>query len=315
MTTNVDRVMRMIRLFDVSRRAGLSVPTDFRYEHFFEFLLLSPSYRLAIKYRNGRIKSAREQLPPDFDEVLKTFDAFGDVVQTGFEQWWADKAQFQFGIVSNPRGSLLMKLDVQEEAGLSQLKASKAALKKYLDNDRPSQGNRAMVVLALPIYANRVVMTREFDRLLNESGIPLKEPKEIFPFRIIDNKIRSELMDNAYRVTLYRAANPEKKLLEIGMETGVSPAMFNENTKDWDYEKRRDLENMTSRLIRKAYRLAENAARGRFPSLDSLPTAPGRTKFDYEALHKAHEIHRKFLEGAIEGKPKRTKSGDIKKGP
>jgi hypothetical protein len=305
----------MIRVFDISRRAGLVVPTDFRYEHFFDYLLLSPSYRLAGRYRNGRIKPGREQLPPDFDEVLKTYDAFGDVVQIGFEQWWAEKAQFQFGIASNPRGSLLMKLDVKETASPSVLKNLKAALKHYLDVDRPGQGNRAMVVLALPIFANRIVMTHEFDRLLNESGIPLKDPKEIYPYRLIDNKIRSDLMDNAYRVTLYRAAHPEKKLLEIGMETGVSPATFNENTKDWDFEKRRDLENMTSRLIRKAYRLAENAARGRFPSLDSLPAAPGRTKFDYEALHKAYEIHRKFLEGAIEGKPKRTKSADIKKGP
>ena len=81
---------------------------------------------------------------------------------------------------------------------------------------------------------------------------------------------------------------------------------------DFCTRKQLDLENMTSRLIRKAYRLAENAARGRFPSLDPLLAAPSRPKFDYEALHKAHEKHRKWLDGAIEGKPRRNKSGDLK---
>jgi len=99
---------------------------------------------------------------------------------------------------------------------------------------------------------------------------------------LLDNKIRADMLDNAYRVTLYRAANPDKKLLEIGIEAGVSPATFNANTKEWDLERQRDLESMTSRLLRKAYRLSENAARGKFPSLD--PVFGGNTTFDWKVL-------------------------------
>ena len=281
-----DRFRKEWKLHQISEKAGLHVPADFRYNCFFDFLKISQSYWLADRYRKGLTKRRQNIFPPDFDRILKTYDAFGDVTTISLEQWWTERAQFQFGIMAKPRGALLMKLGPKKTAGAADLNELKAKLKNYLEVDRPQQNDRAIVVLALPIYANRVVMTYEFDRLLNESAMPLKDPKEIYPFRLIANKIRESMLDMAYRVTLHRAADPKKKLSEVGIEARVSPALYNERTKKLDYDRKRELESMTSRLLRKAYVLSENAARGEFPLLSPVPAAS--TRFDWETLSQQY---------------------------
>ena len=265
-------------LYGLGRKLGYDVPYDEHYQYFYDYLRLSQSYRLADRYRKGIVKAKDQKYPKDFKTVLETYDAFGDVTKISIEKWWAEKALPQFGIRTKPKGSLLMTLNAKELATDAKLMKAASNLKSYLDNDRPAQNDRAIIVFALPVYANRVVMTYEFDRLLNESGIPLRDPKEIYPYRLLNNKIRGSLLDTAYRVTVHRAAHPNKKLYEIGIDTNVSPA-----TND----SKRDLENMTSRLLRKAYRLSENAARGIFPSLD--PIQGEKTTFDWDILDQQYQ--------------------------
>ena len=54
-----------------------------------EFLRISPSYELARKDRNeGLSAEDRLSLPSDYQEVLKTYDEFGDVRKIPFETWW-----------------------------------------------------------------------------------------------------------------------------------------------------------------------------------------------------------------------------------
>lgn len=265
-------------LYELGHKLGYDVPYDEHYQYFYDYLRLSQSYRLADRYRKGIANSKDEKYPKDFKTVLETYDAFGDVTKISIGKWWAERALPLFGVRAKPKGSLLMTLNAKEAATETKLKKTADNLKCYLDNDRPAQNDRAIIVFALPVYANRVVMTYEFDRLLNKSGIPLRDPKEIYPYRLLNNKIRGSLLDTAYRVTVHRAAHPKKKLREIGIETNVSPAKNNSN---------RDLENMTSRLLRKAYRLSENAARGIFPSLE--PIQGETTRFDWDVLAQQYQ--------------------------
>ena len=284
---DLDRLYRMIDLFNISREHGLDVPSDFRYEYFFDFLRLSQSYWLAHQFKNGLIEAKKVKFLKDFDQVLKTYEAFGDVTQTNFKQWWIEKAQYQFGIITDPRGTLLLKLDVKEPASKDKIKEATVKLKQYLDEERPAQGNRAMVVIALPIHYNRVVMKYEFDRLLNESKLPLVEPREIYPYHLLNNKVRTDMMDAAYRTTLYRAEHKDKKLFDIGMEMDISAPL---NIEEYNYEDRkRGVESMTSRLLRKAHRLAENAARGVFPSIEQNPNS--KTTFDWDILQDQYSAY------------------------
>ena len=273
--------------FDRSREHGLKVPVDFRYEYFFDFLRLSQSYWLAHQYKNGLIEPKKVKFPKDFDQVLKTYEAFGDVTKSDFPKWWIENAQYQFGIKSDPRGSLLLKLGVKEPGSNDKIEEATVKLKQYLDEERPTQGNRAMVVIALPIYSNRVVMKYEFDRLLNESQLPLVEPREIYPYHLLNNKVRTDMMDAAYRTTLYRAEHKDKKLFDIGMEMDISAPL---NIEEYNYEDRkRGVESMTSRLLRKAHRLAENAARGVFPSIEQNPNS--KTTFDWDILQDQYSAY------------------------
>ena len=281
-----DRFWNERRLHRISEKAKLVLAQDWRYNLFFDYLKISQSYWLADRYRKGLIKRRRNIFPPDFDKILKTYDAFGDVTTIDLFQWWKERAQFKFSIIRRPRGALLMKLEAKETANASDLNVVKAKLKRYLEDDRPNENDRAVIVVVVPIYGQRGGSQYLFDRLLVESGVQLKEPREIYKYSLVPNKIRESMLDMAYRVTLLRAADPDKKLLNIGMEARVSPALYNERTKEWDYEKRRELESLTSRLLRKAYILSENAARGEFPSLS--PIAAANSRFDWETLSQQY---------------------------
>jgi hypothetical protein len=54
-----------------------------------EYLRLSPTYELARKYRTGKLTAKEKKLlPSDFDQVLKTYDEYGDVSTVKFADWW-----------------------------------------------------------------------------------------------------------------------------------------------------------------------------------------------------------------------------------
>lgn len=100
--------------------------------------------------------------------------------------------------------------------------------------------------------------------------------------------MREQTLKVALRVLRARAALPNERLFVIGNKTNVSPANatsnFSQRARGEDSDKRKQMEILTSRHLHRAYLLAENAARGRFPTLDPLSDAPNRPQFDYKQL-------------------------------
>ena len=78
---------------------GVVLPVNFlktnklrlkRLEQWFLMLRISPTYEMANKYRkNGLLTlEQKEQLPMYFDNVLKTYEIWGDVWACDFKTWY-----------------------------------------------------------------------------------------------------------------------------------------------------------------------------------------------------------------------------------
>lgn len=66
----------------------MRVPT-FEHDIFFHFLLSSPSYALAHKYRNKKNFKGVD-LPADFKKVQEAYKLVGDIYNSTFEDWWQE---------------------------------------------------------------------------------------------------------------------------------------------------------------------------------------------------------------------------------
>lgn len=184
---------------------------------------------------------------------------------------------------------VLLNIGQGVTAGLSSVARLTQELDQYLAKDRPIQGMPGVLVVALPATTDRRKLLRDLDKMLAATVPP--EPREARPHAMAleQAKIREFTLKMALRVLRARASYPSEKLYETGNRTKVSPALWTDPArarKDGQDDKRRTMEIMTSRHLWRAYVLAENAARGRFPSLEPLKEDPNRPEFDYAVLLK-----------------------------
>lgn len=272
------------------KRHELSVTSDWRYPRFLDFLQISPSYRLAHLVATGAVKRSDQSLPADFQQVERTYAAFGDVTHTYFWDWWLRTAQYQFGVSLKPEARVLLKLDIRQQPTETDIRQAETELADHLFIDRPAQGNQATIVVALPVHNDRKTMLKAFERLLDETYGLLGQQEGIAPFSIQRNKMREHTLRMALRVLRARAALPKERLFIIGHRANVSPANVTGEQRSRvngeDKDKRKQMEIMTIRHLNRAYVLAENAARGLFPSLAPLADDPHRPAFDYLLLKR-----------------------------
>ncbi len=282
-------------------RYEAQIGADWRYPGMFDFLEVSPSYRLAHLLATGEVRRGSIQLPADFDAVEKTYRAFGDVSQTYFWAWWISIAQYQFGVAIPPEPRGLLKLIGGQQPSEQAIGAAKDALLDYLSVDRPAQGQPATMVVALPVLGDRAALFRSLETMLNAAYGSARQPVGVAPFTIIRNKIRKSTVTMARQVLRARAARPKARLFVIGNLTNVSRAHWTneEQPRREQGDKRRIMEIMVSRHLHRAYLLAEHAARGQFPSLDPLPDDLHRPNFDFNELKQVYRRHIRWMNAEL----------------
>ena len=296
------------------KKYELSVVADWRYRQFFDFLQLSPSYRLAHLIAASKIDRAARPRSADFAAVEATYAAFGDVSRTSFWDWWVSKAQYQFGVSAAPRAKSLLRVDLRQAVTSEMINATHEQLDEFVLVDRPAQGNLATLVLAIPLQNDRKALIKDVAKLIDEAYGKEREQSGIAPYHMIRNKVREQTLIKARQVVWGRAARPNAKLYVIGNITNVSPANWSDPKLKRDKvegNKRENMEILTSRHLHRAYLLAENAARGKFPSLEPLPPDDARPKFNFVRIQRQLKSYMKYLQGEIEllkdRKPKATK--------
>jgi len=290
--TNHERVARLIRLS--KEKYGLEVQADWRHRIFFDFLQISPSYRLAHQVATGGVVglTTGRAIPRDFLEVVKTYEAFGDVWQTDYWTWWVRRAQYQFGTRFVPKVHRLAVLQPGSEADQQTLGDAYECLDQYLSADRVVEGNPGSLVLAIPLHLDRKAILKEVLKQLDDALRAAAPDHTGGQFEFLRNKIRSKTLDDARKVAWARAASPNKPLYVIGNRVRIAPSYVTEEGLKLRGDNRRELMVIVvSRHLRRALVYSENAARGLFPCADEIEGIA----FDFEELKAALISHRIWM--------------------
>ena len=264
------------------------IDKNWRYKQFFNYLQISPSYRLAHLIAKGKIDRNTLSLPEDFELVEATYSDFGNVWRTIFWDWWVKTAQYQFNLSIPPAPTMLMSLNRGQNFNGTVIARTQRALENCLSIDRMAQGNPATAVLSIPIHSDRDSILKEVSSILDRLYKHASETKTFANYTLESNKIRKATTDHARDVVLAHAARPKDPLFVIGNLTKVSPTNVTDPRvkRSEVSDARRLMEIMTSRHIHRAHVLAENAARGKFPSLEPLAEYDKIPKFDFFKLQR-----------------------------
>jgi hypothetical protein len=211
---------------------------------------MSPSFQLAYKLRTqGLNKEEKSLLPSDFNRVLEIFDLCGNIFETDFDSWWED------------RGRDLLRSSNQYED---------------------------LIAYPVDLSKSANILIKEFTNFVSEVK-SLRKSKPTSPITILTNKTRLQALH--LRLVLVndkgRLEWKSGKKIEnwrLGVEVDIKSKWTTElktatkNTID-NLEARTSLGILVSKHLKEALYLAENAARGVFPSVEAIDT--GLT-FDFE---------------------------------
>jgi hypothetical protein len=238
-----------------------SLPTDWRYREFFFALKFSPSYDLASRISTGELRRTDQSLPADFAAVEATQRRFGDVRRVEFAPWWVRTASKHFATASAARHIALVRVAQHGRVTAQELGQLQRGLQ-----EQPTDAGPALII-SLPLRGHREEVLAEIGRLLD-----MEQEAWDDAFRFQDNAVRQHTVVQARRLLCARVVAPGHPLYVIGNRAGVSPINEHDESKPRHevLDQRRTVEILTSRHLRRAYNIAEQAARGRFPCLDAL---------------------------------------------
>ncbi len=270
-----------------------------------EFLRISPSYALAHEIRTKKIapskqaplilklyrdtdkpltKQAERDVIKDFDRVLSIYDEYGDIFQCSFDEWWASRGLAIYGSPYN-------KPIVKKIAGMSQGEEYEPlfgrALEHYFHKQRAVEGNPPALLLAVPLGQPKRQLLAYISKLIDAEAVPLpsKSQRAIKP--LAAKRLRSAPLFIMLRILMARAQHPDIPLWRIGIHAGVSQKYAQteitlNKKRLQDADAKIHLSILTSRYLLKAKCVAEQAARGQFPSSSKLILPI----FDLDAIFK-----------------------------
>lgn len=254
-----------IRRYKLSKRganffdAGLEVKPDWRYDLIQDYLHASPSYQIVLAANKNRYYK-RYPLPPDHKLVRKVVEDFGEILQEE-GRWWQATGMKLYGIAA-PRP------EVQVIASLNdQLKEVKVIRDNY-----------QALVIKVPTIVTQAEAFRQFKKIISNHGFASELPQSIKPkYTLLKSKLRQETLQNGL-IALNRYLKGYQ-LWEIGNDLSLVSAqcISVEDSKllpaNELYYRKNILSIAARRLIRQAALIAENAARGKFPTDRFFPEA------------------------------------------
>lgn len=258
-----------------------------------EFLRISPSYALAHEIRTKKIvpskqaalilklfrdaekpltKHADRDVLKDFERVLSTYDEYGDIFHCSFEEWWTNRGLAMYGSPHN-------KPIVKKIAGISKGETYEPlfgrALEHYFHKQRADEGNPPALLIAVPLGQPKRQLLAHISKLIDAEAVPLpvKSKRAIKP--LAAQRLRSAPLFIMLRILMARAQYPDIPLWRIGKYARVSQKYAQteitlNKKRLQDADAKIHLSILTSRYLLKAKCVAEQAARGQFPSSAKL---------------------------------------------
>jgi hypothetical protein len=252
------RLPRLMTLGADFDKSGLSVKPDPRYDLVCDYLKASPSYESVMR-KIAKQKSPYP-LPKDYKVVAQVVKDFGLIYKIREADWWDKVGKQLYGISAPlPNVKVLGMLD----------SGNQSVATKWSGIDS--------VVAELPLNLTLAQSMKQLRKQLVGFNFSAALPKQTAPkYQLSNSKLRIDTLQNGLSaLRMYKRGFP---LWKIGNDLRLIPAQsFIEKEADKigiDLADRKEILSIAaSRLIKTAALIAENAARGRFPSDKSFGEA------------------------------------------
>lgn len=260
------------------------------YQLMFEFLRISPSYELArIANTTGLTPAQQAKLPSDFDRVMQLYELLGDVQNILFRSWWLRKGLKAFGNpYSKPKVHKISLLSPERDIGVEDVRDE---LSYFLSDTRRDEGLAPSLLISVPLGGNRADVLRQIKALLEQQSsesfsVELDKPK----LRLMGQRLHATALFTGVRLLWFKSAKPKWENWRLGAFAKLSPSYSpvldpkasRSTHSSVEQVDRTIMGKITSRALRRFENIAENAARGEFPSDKPVECSP----FFYSEISK-----------------------------
>ena len=186
------------------------------------------------------------------------YDNFGDLFRIEESKWWLSVGRYLFGVKA--KEPELLNLGLTNES-LAEPSSLEEAFKEWEKMDSPES-----LVLAIPTALSKKEAMTQFAALLKRQKFRTQSTSAAKPkFKLSPSKLRKPtLVLGPWALHLYKKGVP---LWKIGYQLKLSETSVIDIDSGTDVSTAKTyLQILASKLIHKAELIAENAARGRFPS-------------------------------------------------
>jgi hypothetical protein len=283
-----------------------------------EFLRISPSYDLAKQIRThkwtnnqisqkilalykdqkGLMDAAEiKKVIFDFEQVLKTYDLYGDISGLGFEEWWKLKGIFIYGSeYDKPKVHQIARIEKNEKQEAFFYKALDHHFKKI----RPQEGEPPALILSIPLGIPKRGLLKQVSRYIDTMKVELPSKSQRAKIPMATKRLRADVYEKMIRLVWYKATYPNLAQWELAIRAKISPKLSqdldtNSKPTKFNVDQRNKLNVVTSRMLTKAKLVAENTARGDFPSDKDL-TLPD---FDFDEIYKRIKLSKPKLKPQV----------------
>jgi len=271
------------------------VQDDERLKLWIEFLKLSPSYNIAQDVIDGKISFEQgQEKVSDLHDVIENALEFGNVWGVDRERYYHERSFELFGVqLAEPD---LKVVHVMKEGEPIDMRALEEHMRDYTTYTREEMGNPFTVLVSIPIDLNRQYLMRVFGGMLthfkaNRQDLPSPDvPRPMFVMK--KNRTTIKTLEQMIRVVETKAMTPHLRAWQLGTDLRL-------NATHADTLSRKDHGDVTDAkasmnatvagIISKGLLLAENAARGHYPSLTKSPNL--LKSFDYDRIRSNIERH------------------------
>ena len=269
------------------------------YRLWYEYLRLSPIYYQAHKmkadYKGGLTKEEIKALPDDFDEVLKTYDAFGDIYKYPFRIWWCNNGKAR--LFGQRRHKLKAKsLAYVPQDHITDTEACKVALEKYVKH------NSSFMLLGVPLNGSRAEILRAVSEQIDDDYL---QPSLQAAYSLQGERFHYETLSAGLRLLLMKARDPKLALWRLGVKAAVSEKYANLDTTVTRIphnmvESTQVLENITCRMLNHSLLIMENAARGKFPCKDKVAVPNINYRYMWQCMRRRLESNGRWAKYRME---------------
>lgn len=262
-------------LVEASQAPVSWVEKEFAYSLWFGFLTISPSYELATKLRMKELSDDEQaQLPADIERVLAVFDDLGPVRGVNFFQWWPKARERCFGYP----GLRPKIIDLTRFSSGSPLEIAQSLSRPGSRVESYFQLQDARI-LAIPRGIPKRQLVKQFSDWVDRHQADLDDVERSPPKYRLSRTRQDNKSLLGYLNLVWTRAAIRKPLWRVGYVakfsstyTTLVDAQAAANL-DPPTEVKERLKILTSRGLWRAWMIAENAARGEFPSYEKCDPA------------------------------------------